>query len=286
VIGISHGVAGQFQRGPQREIVVVDQDPDQLGNRQRRMRVVELDRGRAGQGGDGAVDAQMPPDQILQRGGDEEVFLLQPQFLAGRRRIVGIEHARDVGCLHLLGEGVEILTAVEFLELHRCRRARRPEPERIAAVAPPARDRRVVGDGDHMLRRPPGEFLPVIAARLDAPTKADVISDLRPLELPGIAELQPVLRALGLPAVAHHLAEQAMVVADAVAEAGEAHRRHALHVAGGEPSQAAIAERRVGFDIPDRIEADAELGQGRARGGDQAQIAGGVDQQPPDQEFQ
>ena len=68
-----------------------------------------------------------------------------------------------------------------------------------------------------------------------------------------------------LPAVLDHLAEQAVVVADAVAVGGDAERRHALHEAGGEPAEAAIAERGVGLELAQPVEVDAELAQRLAR---------------------
>ena len=77
--------------------------------------------------------------------------------------------------------------------------------------------------------------------------EVDVVDHLGPLELPRVAERQPVLRIFLLPAVLDDLAEQAVVVADAVAVGGDAERRHAFHEAGGEPAEAAVAERRVGL---------------------------------------
>ena len=77
-----------------------------------------------------------------------------------------------------------------------------------------------------------------------------------------------------------------MVVADAVAVGGDAERRHALHEAGGEAAEAAIAERRVGLDLAQLVEIDVETGERRAHRLDQPQIGEGVDQQPADQEFQ
>ena len=63
-------------------------------------------------------------------------------------------------------------------------------------------------------------------------------------------------------------------------------RRHALHEAGGEPAEAAIAERRVGLGATHPVEIDAEIAE---RGGDglgQPQIADDIGEQPADQEFQ
>ena len=55
---------------------------------------------------------------------------------------------------------------------------------------------------------------------LDGAAKADLVRGVRPRHFPGIAEGQPVLRILVLPAILDHLAEHAVVVADAVAVRG------------------------------------------------------------------
>ena len=108
--------------------------------------------------------------------------------------------------------------------------------------------------------------------RLDRAAEADLVGDFGPLELPGIAERQPVLRHLDLPAVAEDLAEQAVVIADAIAEAGDADGRHALQEAGGEPAEAAIAERGVRLELLDARRVDAELGQRRPAGLDKPRL--------------
>ena len=72
--------------------VDVDQQAHQFGDADRRMGVVELDRDLFRERVDVAVLLEMAADQVLQRGGGEEIFLPQPQFLAGRRGI-----ARDRG---------------------------------------------------------------------------------------------------------------------------------------------------------------------------------------------
>ena len=60
----------------------IDEKSHQLGDRKRRVGVVELDRRLLGQRADVAELQQMAAQQILQRGGGEEEFLAQAQFLA------------------------------------------------------------------------------------------------------------------------------------------------------------------------------------------------------------
>ena len=151
-----------------------------------------------------------------------------------------------------------------------------------------AHHRHVVGDGGQGLPRVPGvgdgAVRPLL--RADGAAEADGVGDLRPLEFPGVAEAQPVLRQLLLHAVHHDLAEQPVLVADAVAEGGDAERRHALHEAGGQAAQSAVAQGGVGFLLLHVVDIDAIRGQGGADRLGQAQVAHGVEQQPADQELQ
>ena len=83
------------------EPVDVDRMPHQLGDGDRRMGVVELDRDLVGEVLDRAELLDVAADEVLQRGRDEEILLAQAQLLAGRRRVGGIEHAGDAsrpGC--------------------------------------------------------------------------------------------------------------------------------------------------------------------------------------------
>ena len=155
-------------------------------------------------------------------------------------------------------------------------------------MAAPADDRGVVGDRQHPLGRMPDVMLAAVVAELalDRAAEADLVGDLGALELPGIAERQPVLRLLDLPAVVEQLPEQAVLIADAVAEAGDPDRRHALHEAGGEPAEAAVAERGVGLDLAHPVEIDVEPGERRPAGLVELQIAEILAQQAADQELE
>ncbi len=125
-----------------------------------------------------------------------------------------------------------------------------------------------------------------IGRRLDVAAEPDRIVDLGALEFPRIAVAQPILGNFLLPAVADDLPEQAVIIPNAVAVRCDRKRRHAVHEAGGEASEAAIAERGVGFDAPQRIEIDAELAQRLGHRLDDAEIGHRIDQQAADQELE
>jgi hypothetical protein len=83
------------------EVVLVDEDAHQLGNADDRVGVVELEDDPLGQVPDVEVLGHRVLDEVLDRARDEEVLLLQPQLLALRRGVLGVEDLGDV-----LGEGL------------------------------------------------------------------------------------------------------------------------------------------------------------------------------------
>ena len=77
-----------------------------------------------------------------------------------------------------------------------------------------------------------------------------------------------------------------MVVADAIATRRDAETRHALHQAGGEASETAIAERGIGFGAAHSVEIDAEIAERRLDRLGHAEVFHDIGEQPTDQEFE
>ena len=77
------------------EVRVVEQNPHQLGNGHRRVRVVELDGDFLGKRAPVGVAAPEAAHEIGQRAGDQEILLQEPQPLASCCGVVGIQHARQ-----------------------------------------------------------------------------------------------------------------------------------------------------------------------------------------------
>ena len=116
--------------------------------------------------------------------------------------------------------------------------------------AAPADDWCVVPDRLDGFGRMPDVPGPLVFAldHFDPAAETDGVIHFRPFEFPRIAVGEPVLGRLLLPAAANDLAEQAVIVADAVTVRGDAERRHAVHETSGEAAETAVAERRVGLD--------------------------------------
>ncbi len=124
------------------------------------------------------------------------------------------------------------------------------------------------------------------ARAIDMPAEADVVGGFRTRELPRIAEGQPVFRIFLLPAVLDGLAEEAVIVTNAVADRVDLQGRHAVHEAGGEASKPAVAERGVGFEFAQLIEVDAKIGERRPHFFGEAEIGQSVHEQTPDQKLE
>src|SRR6202790_5919496 len=97
---------------------------------------------------------------------------------------------------------------------------------------------------------------------LDAAAEIHLVDHFRPLEFPGVAVAQPFVGIFVLPALRDDLAEQAEIVADAVADRRDRQRCTALHEAGRKAPEAAIAERCIRLAFAQVGKADAEIAEG------------------------
>ena len=122
--------------------------------------------------------------------------------------------------------------------------------------------------------------------RLDCPAEAYLVGGFLALELPWIAVGEPVFRHFDLLTVLDLLLEKPMLVADAITIGRDIDARHALHEAGGEPAEAAIAQRRIGLERFDQIEVDIEALERLRDGFDEAEIAHRIAQEAADEEFE
>ena len=80
-------------------------------------------------------------------------------------------------------------------------------------------------------------------------------------KLPRVAVGEPVVRHLDLAAVHDRLLEHAVVVANAVAKAGNIQRGHGIQKASGQAAQATVAQSSVGLQLGHRVDVYAKVGQ-------------------------
>ncbi len=95
VIGVGQSPSRNIPGFVPAEMRLVEQDPHQLGNRQGRMRVVQLDRDLVGNELPIPVAPVEAPNQIGKRTGNQEIFLHKAQCLPDIGAVVGIEYPRQ-----------------------------------------------------------------------------------------------------------------------------------------------------------------------------------------------
>ena len=248
VAGVGEALAGDSPGLVPVELLLVDEDAHQLGDGDHRVGVVQLEDDPLGQVVQVEVVLQHLLDEVAQRAGDEEVLLLQAQLLALRGGVLGVQHLGDVLRERLRPDGLCVVTGVEDRQVERLGCLRAPQPQRVHAAVLVAGNHVVVGDAQHVpAGDPAGAFGAVVVVGLGVTAELDLDSCLRVRELPWATERQPGVRLLHLAAVDERLAEDAVFVADAVADTGDTHRREGVDEAGGEPSEAAVAQS--GLDL-------------------------------------
>lgn len=95
-----------------------------------------------------------------------------------------------------------------------------------------------------------------------------------------------MLGLLLLPAIDNRLAEQAVLVTNTVAMAGDAQRGHALHEARRQTAETTVTQGRVGLQQADALKVHAQFRQRFASGVQQAEVAQAVVEQATNQKFQ
>ncbi len=278
VVGVGDGALGQAPGVLPAHPVLVHQQPHQLGNADRRVRVVDLDRHEIRQIRDRSLLALQPLQDVLQRGADEEILLPEPQLAAGLGAVVRIEHLGQAFPMRLVADRAQMIALVEAPQIELLRRAGRPQAQRVDGVGAVARHRHVERRRQHV-----GRLDPLVVD--DAAVEPHGIGQVRARKLPRPAEAQPVVRLLVLPAAFDALGEHAEFVADAVAVGRHADRGRAVEQAGRQAAEAAVAEAGIGLLLRHRFDVAADFAQGFAEYLVDAEAAQGVHQQPADQEL-
>ena len=255
VIGVRERPPREVPRLIPAEVRLVEQDPEQLGDGNRRVRIVELDGRPLGEQAPLRVAAAESPDEIGQRAGDEKVLLHEPQLLATRRRVIGIEHASERLSGERPRERADELAMAECLEIEVIRRRGRPETQRVDRLAAVADDGAIERNADERGRQAGNEAQRSVP-HLDRTVEVDFHLVVRTNDLPRVGAPKPVVRLLLLPTVGDGLPEHPVLVPEPIPDGRQLHRRHRVEEARGETSEAAVAEPSVGllFEQPEPIE--------------------------------
>ena len=235
MVGVGKGAPGDPERIVKGN-AVPHQQPDQLWNRHDRVRIIELHgvfRGKVRiiPSVTGAVGAQ----QVLHRGADQHILLLDAQLTPFPLAVVGIKEFHNVLRPVLVRGGGGVLLLVEQGKINFVQAFRLPQAQRAHVLGPVAHHRHIVRHRQHIAR-----------------FHFHHHSLIQPPDGPGIAVAGPVVRLLLLGAVLETLPEQAVAVAQAVAGQGNIVGHGAVHKASGQAAQAAVAEGVVLNILQDR----------------------------------
>ncbi len=266
---------------------LIDQEPHQLGDSHRRMRIIELYADSIRKFGDRAAGLFKAASQIADSACDQEVLLNQSQLFALCDCVGRVEHFRDCFGANFVLDGLLEIARVErgHVEVARC--TGREQSQRVNRLPAVADDRQVVRNADDLLPVRPHR----VVVSVDIPGVLNVTIErnrhrfVRSLDQPRSITGHPVVGRLTLHAAFDELPEQAVFVVDAVAVSRHAKRRERIEEARGQSAEAAVAQARIRFLISKAGEFKAESRQSRPRFFVQAEVSQVVFQRLADEEF-
>ena len=125
------------------EVLHVEKDAHELGDRERRVSVIELDRDLVRHPVPVRVRAPKTPGQVCQRAGDEEVLLHEAQRAAACGRIIRVQHAGQRLGHQRFGQRPDELAGAELLKIEIVRRDRAPQSQGVDRLAAVTDDRSI-----------------------------------------------------------------------------------------------------------------------------------------------
>lgn len=182
-------------------------------------------------------------DDIVKGGRAEEILLLESQFFAGVCGIVGVEDTGDVfGILPRIYSTI-VITHVELVEIKVSFRPRSPQSQIVAVVSVEARNGGVVGHGDDSRAILPVSSLGItIPVSIRLTIEPNLIGDILPLDLPGVALSEPKIRNLNLISIYEGLSEDTVLISNTIAPSWNLKGGERIEEACSESSKTTIAE--------------------------------------------
>jgi len=262
VVRVSKRVRHDFPCFVPFQVFFVEQDAHHFGDRNCRVRVVQLDGDLFGEELPFAlVELLETLDDVLQRCRAEEVLLLKAEFLTVHGGVVRVENLRNCfGEFHVL-HGSDVVTVVEVAKTEVISGLGAPEAEVVHGIVLVTRNRRVVGEGHHVVLR-----FPTVAELAIFIHPADHVAIERNLDgvcragdFPRVRETQPVIRLFFLFAVHDFLAEHTVFVTDAHTRCREFERCHGIEEASSKAAETTVTETRVHFLFAEFFEGHADF---------------------------
>ena len=177
VVGVRHRFGYQFPSRVPIIAALVQHNAHQLRNGQGGVGIVNMDRHLLRQIIQRAVLGQVTVNNILHRGGHQEILLAQAQGLALRRVICRIQHLTDGLCHGRLFHSLNILALIKQTHIQ-CRLASRPQAQTSHTVAQTAYIH-IIGHSDHGVAIPHRDGMVLtVPAFIDPAFKTDSLGAL------------------------------------------------------------------------------------------------------------
>ena len=262
VVGVAEDLRAKRPSFVPSQALDVDQEAHQFGYGDRRVGIIELDRGLGRQAAEVGVQAAVTTQDVLQRAGYEEDLLDEAQLLAALGAVVRIEDLGDGLTRSTIADRIDVAAAVEGAEVELGRSLGFPEAEEVDAAAREAGDRDVPRHAEEVARLDEfgGVVAAVIGAMLDAAVERHAHAEVRAADQPRVIVGQPVVGDFDLATEREGLPEQTEFGMDAVADGRDVHRREGIQETGGQTAEAAVTETHVGFFVGDGLQVLAEFG--------------------------
>ena len=285
VVGVGHDGGHHLPGVVPAVAALVQQDAHQLRDGQRRVGVVDLHGDGVGEVLQRAVLVQVVADHILHGGGNQEILLAQPQALALRMVVGGVQHLADGAGHGVALQRLQVLALVEQRHV-KAGGLRGPHAQHADALAVLARHEHVVRyRADHVGVHQLHVVVVIVPAVDHFAAEAHVDGAFLALGQPHLAAGQPEVGQLGLPAVHQLLLEDAVLVQDRVASGGVALGGEAVQITGREAPEAAVAQARVRLAVVELFQTDPVALQHLLEGLRQIQVIQVVFQRAAHQKF-
>ena len=226
MVGVGQSFARNLPGGVPVHLVLINKQSHQLGDCNGRVGVIQLRGKSCVKLLQASSLSKMKANHVLQGTGYEEVLLFEAQLFALQWFVIGIEHFGNVLRGHFLFNCAVIVSDVKRGKVERFRRFRTPQTQQTAGVHAVAGNEAVVGNTlDHPLGSPAYTIATLLVlVGFGVAAEFHFEGYFRTGDFPRIAEMQPFVCALDLPAVVDLLIKNAELVANTVANRRYAER--------------------------------------------------------------
>ena len=261
VVGVGKDLAADVEGSVPLIAALIQQDAHHLGDGDGGVGIVQLDGDLVGQVVQRAVLVQVVLQDVCDGRGREEVLLAQAQDLALGMVVVGVEDLGDQLGRGRLADSRVVVAGVEAAHI-KAGGLSLPQTQLGNTVGAVTGDIHIVGHGDNGVVVLILDVMEAALPGLDGlAVKADLLGLIGMALDPDLTAGQPVVSSLLLPAVHDLLLEDAVLVQDGVAGAGDAVGGHAVQIAGGQAAQTAVAQASIGLLLIDGIDLDVGISQ-------------------------